>query len=374
VEWGAEYASFVGKLGLQHVAATVILPRHEVILRQIALPGVTDKDLDAAISFQLDTLHPYNEGDVVASWARLEGSDAVAVAIARRDHVDAYVTLFAEAGIKLAGFTCSGIAVHSALRVFGAKPAQPLLAVEYSESGVEIYGESAAKPLLSVAFDLAPEESPDRVIALAAAELRIEEAPAPTPLGDLVGSPARPLAAALSSAYPRGTSALNLLPVEAREIRSPWEWVPTAALGTAVVLGLIAMVALPRIRDRQYQETLNVEIAKVEPQALQAAAMDKQIQDTRARAALLDKVRTQSKIDMDVLSELTTLLAPPAWVRSLELNETQVRVTGEAPQASPLVKRFDESRFFEGSEFVAPPARSNRGETFSIRSKRTEAK
>src|SRR6185369_12501102 len=58
-EWSAEYSAAVAKVGMQRTAAMVLLPRHEVILRHLALPGVADKDLDAAVTFQLDGLHPY---------------------------------------------------------------------------------------------------------------------------------------------------------------------------------------------------------------------------------------------------------------------------------------------------------------------------
>src|SRR5580704_13368201 len=69
--WGNDYANFVRKLDARYVAATVLLARKDVIVRQLNLPGVTDKDLGSAIQFQMDGLHPYPEDDVVSSWARL---------------------------------------------------------------------------------------------------------------------------------------------------------------------------------------------------------------------------------------------------------------------------------------------------------------
>src|SRR5436190_18834169 len=39
-EWGAEYERFVKAHHLRHLSATVLLPRREVIVRQVALPGV----------------------------------------------------------------------------------------------------------------------------------------------------------------------------------------------------------------------------------------------------------------------------------------------------------------------------------------------
>src|SRR5947207_2429909 len=53
-EWGVEYARFLKGLGTTRLSATVLLPRREVIVRHIALPGVAAKDIDGAIRFQID--------------------------------------------------------------------------------------------------------------------------------------------------------------------------------------------------------------------------------------------------------------------------------------------------------------------------------
>src|SRR6476646_3628180 len=56
-EWGSEYNGFLKACSASHVAATVLLPRQDVIVRQIALPGVASGDLEGAVELQLDTLH-----------------------------------------------------------------------------------------------------------------------------------------------------------------------------------------------------------------------------------------------------------------------------------------------------------------------------
>ena len=249
-EWGATYSAMASKLGLQHVAATVLLPRHEVILRLLSLPGVTDKDVPGAVAFQLDGLHPYDETGVVSAWARLEGSDGVAVAIARRELLDGYTTLFAEAGIKLAGFTCTGAAVHSGLRLLGSKPAGDVFALEPLDGGVEIYGESASKPLFSAAFPLAADGTSDRAISQAAAELRLENAPAPVELTTILGG-GRAYAAALSSACPLISGSLNLLPVELRQGRSAWQWVPLRRVWRSRAVGRHRTRCLPPALQRK---------------------------------------------------------------------------------------------------------------------------
>src|ERR1035437_4693542 len=95
-EWGAEYARFLKSAGVGHLSATVLLPRREVIVRQVALPGVAAKDVEGAIRFQLDSLHPYGEDEVVWGWSPL-GSGGVLVGIVLRSTMERYVALFAEA-------------------------------------------------------------------------------------------------------------------------------------------------------------------------------------------------------------------------------------------------------------------------------------
>ena len=374
--WGAEYAAFLSKLGIRHVASTVVLPRHEVIIRQLSLPGVSGKDLESAVRFQLDGLHPYNEDDVVSSWARLEESSTILVAIARGDVVQRYATLFAEAGIKIAGFTCLPAAAYSALRLFGQDPPREILAYESGDSGVEIYGESPAKPVFSATFNIHPEGPElERAAAQASAELRFETAPALRPLHEVLGAdPALPYAAALSSACPRLCLPLNLLPVEQRQTSSPMAWVPSAVLAALVLLALGATATLPGFQDRRYLGEINAEIAKVQPAAARAAALDREIDSTRKRTQLLDAFRSRSKADIDVLAEMTRLLASPAWLTSLDLNGQQVAVTGETDQAAVLLKAIDASPQFESSEFASPPVRTSTGEAFRIRTTREAAR
>ena len=58
---------------------------------------------------------------------------------------------------------------------------------------------------------------------------------------------------------------------------------------------------------------------------------------------------------MDVLAEMTRILAPPAWLNFLEITRTQVTLAGETAQAAPLLQTIDASPLFQGSEFVIPP-------------------
>jgi hypothetical protein len=374
--WGNDYNAFLRKMGLKHLVATVLLPRHDVIVRQLTLPGVSDRDLGAAIQFQIEGLHPYPEDEVAASWARLPGTQSVLVAIARRQAIERYATVFAEAGVKIGSFTCSTGAIYSALRIFGDAPAAEMLACEAradatGNTQVEFYGESPARPVFSASFNL----SEDRAAALAASELRLEPTTEPRQLSELLGAaPALPYAAALTSACPRLSLPLNLLPIGHREISSRAWWIPAAALGAGVLLLAGALAAFPQYESRRYLRLLQTQIAALEPQAKQAAELDRSIDNVRRRTLLLEEVRHRSKADIDALAELTRILAPPTWLMSLDVAPTQVTVTGETDQAAPLLKIIDASPLFDASEFVTPPVRTAAGETFRIRARREGAK
>jgi Tfp pilus assembly protein PilN len=234
-------------------------------------------------------------------------------------------------------------------------------------AGVEVYGESPARPMFAATFD-----EPERAEALAAAELRLEHIPAPMLLSELLGAdPAASYAAGLASAYPSGSLDLNLLPAELRLARATWQWAVTGAIAVVAVVAAIGLWTLPGYRNGSYLATLNQEIAKVQPAATRAGVVDKEIQATRARTLLLDEMRRHDKADMDVLAAMTSIVPPPAWLRSLEVSALQVNLGGEAESAQPLLKAIDDSNLFEGSEFTSPPSRQQGMETFGIKTKRS---
>lgn len=376
-EWGAEYTAFLKSRGVSHLGATVLLPRQDVIVRQISFPGVSGQDLEAAIALQLDTLHPYGEDDVQYGWTPL-GKGSVLLGIMRRSALEQYAALFDEAGIAVASFTFSAAAIHAAIRLLGAPARSGFVAVNGMGNGpVEIYGESPDRPLFSAEFDLPLE----RVVELAVAELRLDPASEPVPLDRVLPAPkvnpvendlsrdALPYAAALAGACPWLAPAANLLPAERRASRSRAMFVPTVVLAALLLLLAGALMAYSKIEQRQYLRKLQAEVAHLEPQANRAQALDRRIDSVRARSRLLDDFRERSKADLDALHELTRLLPAPVWTSQVELNRESATINGEAEQAAPLLGVIDGSPLFHNSEF-SMIARSQTGELFRIRAMR----
>jgi hypothetical protein len=242
-----------------------------------------------------------------------------------------------------------------------------------------VYGESQARPVFSAEFDLAPE----RAAVLGLAELRLAPETVPLKLEDVLPKPAvnpvendlsrnaRPYATALSGACPRLAPAANMLLPAQRQASSRAVFIPTVVLAAILLLVAGAVVVYSQYADRRYLAAIEAEIAKEAPAAQRADELDRMIRQARERAELLDQFRNQTRADLEALNELTRLVEFPAWITNATLARDSVHITGEAPQAAPLLKILDSSPLFANSA-IESNARSNSGagETFQIRATR----
>jgi Tfp pilus assembly protein PilN len=378
-EWGSEYAQFLKSVGAGHLSATVLLPRLDVIGRQVALPGVASpRDMEGAIRFQLDTLDPYGEDETVWGWSPL-GRGAALVGLARASAVERYARLFAEAGIAVASFTFTAAALHAAIALGGARPEGGFVALGRSAWGAwEAYGESPARPVFSADFDLPPE----RAAALARAELRLPPEVPPLRIEDALSVPqpeapeddrsrnALAFATALAGACPRLAPAANLLPPERRRYSSRAAFAPTAALAALLLLMWGGTAAWSRIAEHRYLERLRAEIAQLQPRQQSGQTLDRDAARARARAQWLDAYRDQTRRDLDCLKSLTALVEPPAWTSALDITRDAVRLQGEARQAAALWKIVDGSGLFKSSALDYSQPIAGGGESFAIRATR----
>jgi hypothetical protein len=264
----------------------------------------------------------------------------------------------------------------------GAPPESGFLALDAAESGVEAYGESPGKLLYSASYD----QDWERAAVLAAAELRLPEEFRPLELAAILPSPRRALPAgelsrshvfaylaALAAACPRLALSANLLPAAQRSTSSRLIYVPSAMLGMLMVLGLGALGLYQRYEDRNYLDAVNAEVRTLEPGAARLQQLDAGIAKLRERVQLLDGFLLRTRSDLDALGEVTRLVAPPAWLNTLELGRASLVVAGEADQATGLLKALDGSPQFQNSEFLVPLSRIGNVEVFRIRAGREGA-
>jgi type IV pilus assembly protein PilN len=371
-EWGREFRDFLIKNGEKHLAATILLPRHDVIVRLAAVPGVQKKDIPNALEFQIDSMHPYGEEPVAFGWAKADLNNAM-VGIVRESRLDEYVAAFDQAGIAVAGFTFSASAIYSALRVFGKAPQDFAIVHDAGDGLLEIYGESTSKPVFSAEFDLAPA----RAVALAYSELRLTgKEPAtfdralPIPR-NVIQVDTLAYATALASQGRWNAPYANLLPADRRKVQSRARFIPSVVLGLALLVVGISWLVYANIRDERYLSELQAEIGKVQPNASRADAIERRTGEHRSRVALLDQYRQRTQGDIEVLAELSRIIPPSVWTTNIDIAPDSVTLVGEADQAAPLLKILDSSPYFQKSEFSMGVMKGGQnGESFRIKTYR----
>lgn len=380
-EWGTDFAHFARSVGAHHSPVCLLLPRSEVIVRHLMLPGVGEKDLPAAVGYQLEGLHPYADDAVAFTHARLGDSPAVLVGIAKRETVDYFSNLLVEAGIKMAGFSFSAAVLHSASRVL-VTPPETSLAFHGANGVTEVYGESPARPVYSALFEMPGE----RARRAAISELRLEGDPEPVGFAELLPPFRAPesfpreegalaLAAAIWSACPRLALPANLLPEALRTQTARWIYAPTIVLSTLLAAAAVVLAWQDSYQDKLLVERLTREIRVLEKEAGKARDLDKTAQAAQERLALLDRYRQRPRSDMEALKEVTTLMAPPAWLQGFQLSRNEVYLNGEGENAAGMLKLLDESPRFSNSAFSTALARMGNGpmEVFAIKSSREGA-
>ncbi len=375
-DWGSELSRFLTSAGEPHLAATLVLPREEVIVRAVKLPGVTDKDTAAALELQLDTLHPWDEQPIEWAWWRVSPNEAM-VGIVRQSTLAHYESLFSEAGVPMAAVTFSAAVIHAALRLHHAAPVSifcyaALPSATSQPNRVEVYGESQSKPCYSSGFTLPP----DRAFSVARGELRMPEDQPVLTLTQALNAPdpqISPLAwaAALAASAPLAAHFANLLPVDRRATHSRTRYLLPITLGVLVIAALlIVLVILPFVNEQRNVADLTAEQRRLQPAALKVQSIDKALVAHKARIAALDDFRRRPQADLDVLNELVRILPEKAWTSSVEIFPDSVVIAGEADQAAPLLKVIDSSALFQNSEFVTSVTHNGQADQFRIKTLR----
>jgi general secretion pathway protein L len=229
--------------------------------------------------------------------------------------------------------------------------------------------------MYSAEFAIAPE----RALSVARAELRLPPDYPARPIEDIwrfakerPGERPSPLpfAAALAGSAPLVAKLANLLPRERRASSARRQYLLPAILATLLAAGaLAAFVIVPALEQRRYLAELNAEIHGLEPPAARAQLLEKRIGADRVRIAALDDLRKRTQADLDVLNELTRLLAAPTWTSSIEIYPDNVVISGETDHALPLLKLLDSSPLFQDSTFALSATRNGGAQTETFRIK-----
>jgi Tfp pilus assembly protein PilN len=422
-ECGRLYREFLRKNGLRAPWTVVALPRSQVLLRLVRFPKAMEQDLGRAVEYQLEALHPFEEGTVVldhAIWKARQPSKAdrtgangageakdvrALVAIARKEYIAGLAEWFREAGIPVSQFAptttllVSYFAEDIAARLGGG---EPYFLAHGAEEGIELIGCAGEMEFVSrviPSFEEAETGGSEdfarlqREVELACAEIRIapgvqralhwcggQAAPSPVSGGEnaavqIVPASEEPsvreriagVAAAHAAVNRNGFVSLNLLPEASRSYESPLAAAPTYALaGVVVLLGLALWLRGP-VQDWAYGRYLQQERQGLQPAIQELETLQQSNQETMAQLATLSGIRRSGAFPLDLLDELTRALPSDAWLQQLQYEGSAVSLSGTAQSASAVLQAVTASSYLEAAQFTAALTRTPEGkEVFRI--------
>jgi Tfp pilus assembly protein PilN len=363
-EAGAAYREFLRSQGLSAANAVVALPRRDVLLRTIVLPAEAARALDKAVEYQVDGLHPFEEGGVDYAYSVIGHAEKgeplhVAVVMIEKGIAASYYDWFSQAGIPISGFTTSAAVLYGL-----ALESAPVYVISKRGQTAEILAVSSA---VSNNVSLLSKEvhvgALDRELQLCRSEMRLaDEAEVRT-----IEQPDVAYAAGLSALITRPFS-INLLPEARRVYESPWTHALTYALAGACALLILGMLARPLVQDYLYLRRINREIRALEPRVKYAQKLESKGGRELTRIMELRSMRERTATRLQTLAELTRLLPPTASLLTSDIDDDGLVFSGTADSASGLLTVLGTSPLFRNPEFVAPINKNSEGkEQFRIR-------
>ncbi len=397
-------------------SAVIALPRAAGLIRTLELPAEVGKNLHAAISYQIDSLHPFGEGGVYYDYAvvpllshngNANGAASrlrVSVAIVEKQVLDSLYHWFSEAGIDVGGFTFATAGMYQLLVPGMGQRAVVLVDRQQREAEVlgvapdgafcsrEISGDAALdRELERCASDLRLKPEATTVVTVAGSAglaaigqteiTRLEEGLLSTVpetrttdfrLGEHFAAYGAAVAAVEQPRLPfipvRPGLRWNLLPPEKRVYRSHWAQAVARVLAVVVAALAILWASVGSIQDRLYSAWLDNRIRALQPRIEYLEKLDSRQRAVLDRVELLDREHRDIGRKLDAVQELTRLLPQGAWLQSLQFAENQIQASGVADSASAVLQAVNSSPYFEQAEFGGAIARNTEGkEIFQIR-------
>ncbi len=429
-ECGRRYRQFLRRHGLKVPWTVVALPRSAVLLRTLHLPAaIEDKDVPRAVEYQLESLHPFEEGSVywdVARWTEPEkswwpqrgangegtatGAPHRMVAIAEKQTVEQIAAWLQEAEIPVTQFGVTAALLVGTmgprLQAVAAKRSSFFL-VNWGRESVQLVAFAPGREMIwrdipRCAQSESERQFPatlERELELARSELRVEPGerlplvmggasssrgdmeiefqPIPveqlfpalqtSPEGFALGENLATFAAAVAAADRNVPLAFNLLPAERRSFQSPLAPLPTYALVSLVAVLVLSLGARATLQDWLYNRYLDREMQALRPRVQQIEVVQEKGQKTVDRLELLRGAQASATLPLEVLKELTRLLPADVWLRQLQCEGDRLSLNGQAASASGLLQNLAASPYFESPQFAAAISRTAEGqEVFRI--------
>jgi Tfp pilus assembly protein PilN len=180
-----------------------------------------------------------------------------------------------------------------------------------------------------------------------------------------------PYTSALALAFiaNRGKGAgLELDPERQEELHRAPSLRLSATLASLIVVVLLTHLGAYGLRQQRQVALYDEEIRRLKSKMTEVEAVNRRVQEQRARLAYLTATVRGRARQAEILRELTMLLPDTAYLSELTFRERTIEITGQAASASQLLPAIEASPLFSAVEFSAPIVAQGAGlERFRIR-------
>ena len=397
--------------------SVLVIPRSDVVVRQIKLPAEAETNLVKVVEYQLAGLLPTDEASVNYDFfASKNKTDVktlgVTIFVVLRSVLQQGLGVCKAFGLKLDRIIPSSVAISNYF-LFLPQQFQPSVAllayvseqqaelvgfvnkslhqsrtiqfstdeelVESFKAEVEVFREQAQVPD-GVLLDLFLVGHTDKIREVGAAEerLKVHRISGLTPLGlELSGKILDsqkfseyflPIAAARSGLDRKNPVPVNLLPPEEHPQKPRWAWTSAyALLGINLVL-LLCIGLRGTVQLHTYAKQLGQEVSRLEPEVKKVRSVESQLADLQRRIEIFSNFRKANSLVLGALNELSSVLPKNSYVFQFGIKDPSIEISGVSEDAATLPKILDNSPYFKNAEFAAPITRDSGGkEQYRIR-------
>ena len=169
------------------------------------------------------------------------------------------------------------------------------------------------------------------------------------------------------SGVPGDHAIVTLWRANQEQMSSPTvRWLRRGLVATAVVL-FVSAYATYVYRLSDYRDQLQQDVSVATKASAAARALVARTEQTQGALTLLQQ-RQREMDPLMLLSQLTELVPPPAWVSQLSVRGRNVELIGYAPSVSDVISRIENHDIFYDPKFRSPitMAPDGRGERFDV--------
>ena len=397
--------------------SVLVIPRNQVVVRQIKLPIEAESNLAKVVEYQLAGMLPSDEAGVTYDFfVSKRKADAkalgVTIFVVLRSVLEKALVACRAVGLKVDRIIPSNVVIGNYYLLLPRRfPASNAVFVYVNEQQAELVGFMNRSLHQSRTIQFSTDDDlfesirteveafreqaqvPDgvpldifligltdeiREVETSEGRLKIHRISSSASLGfDLAGIKLEglkltdyflPITAALSGLERKNPIPVNLLPPEEHPQKSRWAWTSAYALLGINLILLLCIGLRGTVQQRIYARQLGQEVSRLEPEMKKVRSVESKLADLQRRSELLSKFRKSNSLNLGALNELSVVLPKNSYVLQFSIKDQLIEISGASEDAATLPKILDNSPYFKNAEFAAPITRDSGGkEQFRIR-------